>query len=169
MIDTSLNVATVVTQNDATWLPYPGVTLLDVTLGAELKQEFASPTQLAALLQQMTASGIDISQLQVVDSANNWDYPSFKKIVYLRSNGPKLYSLKGTITVNAGTLAGLVTYIDINVGSFINQQRLLGQGNPLGLNLAAYPGCGDTVSVFMVNPFFPWLYWGGTVTTQVAA
>ena len=152
-IDPVLNTLTVVTGDDAAWLPYPDGPRsysVDPTIGEELKLEFCSPAQLMAVMDLMKKSGINIDNLVVHDSADNWKYPPFKFLAYLRDTGPKVYSLKGTIVTKDGTS----TVIDINVGSFVNMQRIKGTNNPAGVEVG-----GDVISVYFVNPNFPWLIW----------
>lgn len=149
MIDPVLNTATVVTQDDATWIPLGAIQIPDVTIAPALQEEFSSFAQVAALLKLMSDCGIDVSNLKVSESSNNWNYPPIKRLVYLHDSGPKLYTLSGNIT----TPDGAVTMIWINVGAFINKQRLKGLNQPPNIET------GDFVRVLMVNPFFPWLYW----------
>ena len=152
-IDPVLNTLTVVTADDAAWLPFPNTPRnieIDPTISEGLKLEFCSPAQLVAVMQVMKSSGINIDGLAVHDSADNWKYPPYKFLAYLRDNGPRVYSLKGTII----TKEGISTGIDINVGSFINEQRIKGLNNPMGVDTG-----GDTISVYFVNPNFPWLIW----------
>ncbi len=51
------------------------------------------------------------------------------------------------------TKDGVQTELSINVGAFINKQRLKGLNQPPGIDT------GDYIAIKMVNPFFPWLYW----------
>ena len=148
MIDPVLNTATVVTQDDATWIPLSSIPIPDVTVAPALQEEFSTMAQVAALLKLMGACGIDVSQLKLSESSNNWDYPPFKKLIYLRTDGPQLYTLTGPVVTKDGT----ATVLSINVGAFINKQRLKGLNQPPGVEV------GDVVSVLMVNPNFPWLY-----------
>jgi hypothetical protein len=144
-MDPALNTLTVVTADDAAWLPYPGSPRnynIDPTIAEALKLEFCSPAQLMAVMDLMKVSGINIDNLAVHDSADNWNYPPYKFLAYLRDNGPKVYSLKGNIVT------------DINVGAFINMQRIKGLNNPAGVEVG-----GDVISVYFVNPNFPWLIW----------
>ena len=152
-INPVLNTLTVVTDDDAAWVAYkdgPRDYRVDPKIADALKLEFSSPEQLMALMDVMRTSGINIDRLEVKDSKSNWDYYPYKYLTYLRDSGPKLYSLKGFIT----TKDGRETYIDINVGSFINMQRINRTNNPGGVETG-----GDKVSVYFVNPHFPWLIW----------
>ena len=152
-INPVLDTLTVVTADDAAWLPYPDGPRdykVDPTIADALKLEFCSPDQLMAVMDLMKKSGINIDGLSVHDSADNWKYYPYKFLAYLHDNGPKLYSLKGTII----TKEGISTVIDINVGAFINMQRIKGMSNPMGVEVG-----GDVISVYFVNPNFPWLIW----------
>lgn len=153
-INSVLDTITVVTQNDATWLGFPdtpsGYTV-DATLGDELKLEFSSLDQLEALMELMKQSGMNISELNVHDSIDNWNYPPIKRLIYLRKDGPKLYSLKGNVT----TKDGRQTYIDINVGFFINVKRIMQKG----ITQPVPDDFGDQVGVYFINPTFPQLVW----------
>lgn len=150
-----LNETTQVTQDDATWLGFqeaPAGYTVDPTLGDELKLEFSSLDQLTALMQLMKECGMNIDGLNVHDSIDNWSYPPMKRLVYTRNDGPKLYSLKGTVT----TKSGRETYVDVNVGHFINVKRILQKGTnqPLGGD-----DFGDQVDIYFINPNFPMLVW----------
>lgn len=149
-IDPVLSTKTVVSQNDATWIPLGPTPLSDVTIEPAFAEEFSTRAQVAALLTRMQECGFDVSQLQLGESSDNWNYPPIKKIIYLTTTGPKLFTLKGQITLKDD---GTVTYIDINVGAFINKQHIDGVDQPPAKEN------GDFIRLLMVNPFFPWLYW----------
>ncbi len=150
MIDPMLDTATVVTQDDATWIPLSTIPIPDVTIAPALQEEFSTMAQVAALISLMAQCGIDPSQLKLTESSGNWNYPPFKKLIYLRTDGPKLYTLSGPVTVARDDIN---TELSINVGAFINKQRLKGLNQPPGVDM------GDYIAVKMVNQFFPWLYW----------
>lgn len=148
-IDPVLNTPTVVGQDDATWIPLGSTPLGDVTIQPALAEEFSTFAQVAALLGRMRECGINPDQLKISESSNNWNYPPFKRLVYLHDSGPQLYTIKGIVTTDDG----VETYLDENVGAFINKQRLKGLNQPPGVT------SGDFIRLKMVNPFFPWLYW----------
>lgn len=152
MINPILNQITAVDNNDAAWTPDPNSTIpVEPDLGAELKLEFSTPDAVAACMQLMKASGINIDELVVHDSIDNWNYPGFKKLTYLREDGPRLFSFKGKVT----TRDGIETPIDVNVGFFINVKRVMQKG----ITQPVPDDFGDNIGVYFINPNFPVLVW----------
>jgi hypothetical protein len=156
---TVVDIATVVNEDDAMWgvfanTPQSYIDKLDTKISDSFKQEFSDLVQVREVLARLQANGYDISKVEIRDDGPSYSFPPFRYLAYLRANGPKLYTLAGTVAGN-----GVDTPILQSAGYFINNTRLIAKGQfnsqPQGVEF------GDKVGVafFDNNPGRPALVW----------
>jgi hypothetical protein len=155
-----VDVATVVTDDDVMWgvfdnTPQSYIDKLNTSVGDSFKQEFSDLAQVSEVVSRLKANGYDVSRVLVDDDGPSYSFPPLRRLVYLRANGPKLYTLRGTVIMPDST----VTPINQGVGYFINNTRLIAKGQfasqPFGVEFGDKVG----VSFFDGNVNRPTLVW----------
>lgn len=155
-----VDVATVVTDDDVMWAVFPQtpqsyVDKFNPSIGDSFKQEFSSVAQVSEVISRLKANGYGVSNVLVEDDRPQYSFPPLRQLVYLRANGPRLYTLRGSVTMQDSTVIG----INQGVGYFINNTRLIAKGQfasqPFGVEFGDKVG----VSFFDGNVGRPTLVW----------